>query len=50
MPTGYSETTDQPAFAAIFGLREALVAPSFGKLVRDLRRILRTPSSTELTD
>jgi hypothetical protein len=50
MPTGYSETTDQPAFAAIFGLREALVAPSFGKLVRDVRRILGTPRSTELTD
>jgi hypothetical protein len=39
MPTGYSETVDQPAFASIFDLQAAERLPSFAKLKRDLIRI-----------
>lgn len=37
MPNGYSETLDQPAFASSFDLALASRAPSFAKLLRDLR-------------
>lgn len=37
MPNGYSETLDQPAFASLFDLALASRAPSFAKLLRDLR-------------
>lgn len=40
MTRGYSETVDQPAFAAILDLEQARRAPSFDKLVRDTRRLL----------
>jgi hypothetical protein len=36
----YSEVLDQPAFAALFDVDEAMRAPSFAKLRRDLARIL----------
>lgn len=37
----YSETNDQPAFAAIFDLIAARRCDSFDKLVRDVERLLR---------
>lgn len=37
----YSETLDQPAFAAVFDLASARVAPSFDKLWRDLEAALQ---------
>lgn len=39
MPTGYSETVDQPALASVFDLQAAERLPSFAKLKRDLIRI-----------
>jgi hypothetical protein len=36
----YSEVLDQPAFAALFDFEEAMRAPSFAKLGRDLDRML----------
>lgn len=40
MPNGYSETIDQAALAAVMSLSEAEAAPSFAKLVRDVRRLV----------
>lgn len=42
-PSGwiYRETLDQPAFSAIFDLEAARAAPSFDKLWRDVRWLLR---------
>jgi hypothetical protein len=40
MPRGYSETVDQPAFAAQISLDEAMACPSFAKLVRDVTALL----------
>lgn len=37
---GYQETIDQPALTAVFSLDEAMAAPSFAKLVRDLRALI----------
>ena len=42
MPTGYSETADQPAFTAQFSLEEARRASSFDKLWRELQGFLRS--------
>jgi hypothetical protein len=39
MPTGYSETVDQPALAYAFDLEAAERLPSFAKLKRDLIRL-----------
>jgi hypothetical protein len=41
MSRGYSETLDQPRFAAIMDLDQAATAPSFRKLLRDVERLLR---------
>jgi hypothetical protein len=43
MPDGYSETLDQPAFAATFDWHAARHLPSFAKLLRDLRRVWNLP-------
>jgi hypothetical protein len=40
MPSGYSETLDQPALTAELDLAAARSAPSFDKLVRDVARLL----------
>jgi hypothetical protein len=40
MTSGYSETLDQPAFAAAMDLHAARRADSFDKLVRDVGRLL----------
>jgi hypothetical protein len=40
MPRGYSPTTDQPALTAVFDLELARSSPSFGKLVREVLRLL----------
>jgi hypothetical protein len=37
----YSETIDQPAFAAVFDLVSGRSAPSFQKLEREVERLLR---------
>jgi hypothetical protein len=42
----YSETADQPAFAAAFDLTLARQAPSFDKLYRELERICREARGT----
>jgi hypothetical protein len=42
MPTGYSETVDQPALASVFDLDAAERVPSFAKLKRDLIRMAAT--------
>jgi hypothetical protein len=42
LPKGYSETIDQPALAAFIDCESARTAPSFEKLVRDLRRLLES--------
>ena len=36
----YAETTDQPAFAAIFDMNSARRADSFNKCYRDIRSML----------
>ena len=36
----YSESIDQPAFTAVFDINEARTAPSFEKLIRDVRSLL----------
>jgi Domain of unknown function (DUF4276) len=41
MPNGYSETLDQPAFAAAMDLDEAVSSRSFRKLRNDLSRIMK---------
>jgi hypothetical protein len=40
MPHGYSKVLDQPAFAAVMDIEQAVVAPSFSKLFRDVSRML----------
>jgi uncharacterized protein DUF4276 len=40
MPSGYSETLDQPALTALMSLEEARQADSLDKLVRDIARLL----------
>lgn len=42
MPSGYSETVDQPAFAAVFDIEAARTAPSFDKLHRDVQRLFES--------
>jgi hypothetical protein len=42
MPTGYSETIDQPALAAVFDIDTARTAPSFDKLLRDVQRLFES--------
>ena len=37
---GYAETTDQPAFTAIFNMDAARRADSFDKCYRDIRSVL----------
>lgn len=36
----YREVLDQPALSAVFDMKAALVAPSFGKLWRDVSSLL----------
>ncbi|WP_375755367.1 DUF4276 family protein [Corallococcus exercitus] len=43
MPSGYSETIDQPALTSIFDLEAARRADSFDKLVRDMGTLLNVP-------
>ncbi|RKG63330.1 DUF4276 family protein [Corallococcus sp. CA054B] len=40
MPSGYSETIDQPALTSVFDLEAARRADSFDKLVRDMGTLL----------
>lgn len=40
MPSGYSETLDQPALTGAMDLQQARRAPSFDKLIRDVARLL----------
>lgn len=42
MPSGYSETLDQPAFTASFDLYEARACCSFDKLCRDVARLVHS--------
>ncbi|NRD55933.1 DUF4276 family protein [Corallococcus exiguus] len=43
MPSGYSETIDQPALTSAFDLEAARRADSFDKLVRDMCTLLGVP-------
>ncbi|RKG56200.1 DUF4276 family protein [Corallococcus sp. AB011P] len=43
MPSGYSETIDQPALTSVFDLEAARRADSFDKLVRDMGTLLNVP-------
>jgi len=45
MPRGYSPTADQPALTDLFDLELARGSPSFGKLVRELTRLLSVSDS-----
>ena len=45
MGSRYSETIDQPRFAALFDFAEARTCSSFRKLERELHKLLRGPSS-----
>ncbi|MBN8230428.1 DUF4276 family protein [Corallococcus macrosporus] len=44
MPSGYSETIDQPALTSAFDLEAARRADSFDKLVRDMGTLLGVPA------
>lgn len=43
MPSGYSETIDQPALTSVFDLEAARRTDSFDKLVRDMCTLLGVP-------
>ena len=45
MPTGYSETLDQPAFAALMDLDQAMRVRSFARLARMLEKLLSPATS-----